>query len=154
MRCIEVAQSRSAHTHTHTNLQGVAYTFSDNLVYWKLLFFRTKSVINSTILKLEQCFLSRFFKFYSFEAITMFFIVFRISYSTNITDCIFWFWNVKGYMRRTLKIFEDLKKSQDVFYNICRVRDSKHNKKKHCYNFTIVRLIIDSKFIRKLRFFE
>ena len=43
-------------------------------------------------------------------------------------------------------------KSQDVFHNICRVRDSEHNKNKHCSRFIIVGFALNSKIVRKLRF--
>ena len=65
--------------------------------------------------------------------------MFRISCSTNVIGLILRFWNVMGNMRRLLKINVNFKqyiykkqtnpKSQDVFHNICRVRDSEHNKK-------------------------
>ena len=82
-----------------------------------------KSLINPTIFKLEQ----------------YFFIACRISYSTNVIRLHFAILEcyIMGNMRRLLKINVDLKKmykkmsskSQDVFHNMGRVRDSEHNKK-------------------------
>ena len=49
------------------------------------------------------------------------------------------FWNVMGIMRRLLiinvnfpkKCTKKNTKSQDVFHNICRVRDSEHSRKRN-----------------------
>ena len=88
---MELTQTR----YTHTNLQRFAYTFSDNLLILKTSSFRMKSITIPTILNLEQW---------------DFFIAFRISYSTNVLDCILRFRNVMGNMRRLLKIDVYLKK--------------------------------------------
>ena len=79
-----------------------------------------ESFIAFTFLKLEQCFL---------------FIAFRISYSTNVMNCILRFWNFMGNMRKLLKIIMDFqkkitrKKKLKIASCIYRVRDSEHKKK-------------------------
>ena len=89
-----IHRSRSCSLYTH-KLTGVCLYFLWKFASTKkIFFFRMESIISPTILKLEQCF----------------FIAFRISYSTNVMDCILGYWNVIGNRRRFLKINVDFQK--------------------------------------------
>ena len=76
--------------------------------------------------------------------------MFKISFSTNTMECILRFWNVMesvDFPKKKVNKEKANPKSQDVYHNICRGKDSEHNKK-HCSSFKIVGLII----VLKLRF--
>ena len=78
------------------------------------------------------------YKSYNFEARTIFFIVFRISYSTNVMKYILRFWGyflgvyiffeIHIYFQMSTHISHNIPELQNLIHYICRVRDSERNK--------------------------
>ena len=63
------------------------------------------------------------------------------------------FLKIHIYFQKSTHIFHNVSESQNATNNICRVRDSERNNKDlHCSSFKMLKLIIDPKIDRKLRF--